>query len=77
MNELSLMIKNILDMECEHIKKGIVSKEFAGVAIDALLNGLIIEEKTENDIKSNQLIKYLAKWCKIYIENVDINGIQK
>ena len=51
MNELSLMIKNILDMECEHIKKGIVSKEIAGVAIDALLNGLIVEEKTENDIK--------------------------
>lgn len=72
MNELSLMIRNILDMECEHISKGIITKAYAGEAISALINGLIVEERTENDIKANQLLKYISKWCKIYIENIEV-----
>ena len=34
MNDILIMIKNILDMECEHIRKGFISKEFAGQALE-------------------------------------------
>lgn len=72
MNEFSLMIRNMLDMECDHISKGLITKEFAGNAITAFISGLMVEEKTENEVKSNQFLRYISKWCKIYIENVEV-----
>ena len=53
MNEFSLMIRNMLDMECDHISKGLITKEFAGNAINAFISGLMVEEKTENEEKQS------------------------
>lgn len=72
MNDITLMIKNILDMECDHIKKGFITKEFAGNAITAFIEGLFQEGKTESEIQLNKLLKYYCSWCKLYIENVNI-----
>lgn len=74
-NDLTIMIKNILDMECEHIKKGLITKEFAGNAITAFIGGLMLEGETEDEIKCNRLLSYWSKWCKLYIENVNIEEI--
>ena len=72
MGDLTIMIKNILDMECEHIKKGLITKEFAGNAITAFVGGLMLKGDSENEIRCNQLLTYWSKWCKLYIENVNI-----
>ena len=72
MNDFSLMIRNMLDMECDHISKGLITKEFAGNAINAFISGLMMEEKTETEIKCNRWLSYLSKWCKIYIENIEV-----
>ena len=40
MDDISKMIRNMLDMECEHIRKGFITKEFAGQAIDAFIQSL-------------------------------------
>lgn len=77
MNEITLMIRNLLDMECEHIKKGFVTKEFASNAITAFIKSLYCEGSNENEIKLNNILEYWCSWCKIYIENVNVDGTQK
>lgn len=72
MNDISIMIKNILDMECEHIRKGFISKEFAGQAIDGFIQSLKVVCDGEDTQKLSNLLDYLSKWSKIYIENVNI-----
>ena len=72
MGELTEMFRNILDMECSHIKAGYITKEFAGNAITAFIEGLMTKGETENEINCNKLLKYWAKWANIYIENVNI-----
>lgn len=72
MNDISIMIKNILDMECEHIRKGFISKEFAGQAIDGFIQSLKVVCVGDDSKPLSNLLDYLSKWSKIYIENVNI-----
>ena len=72
MNDISIMIKNILDMECEHIRKGFISKEFAGQAIDGFIQSLKVVCVGEDSKPLSNLLDYLSNWSKIYIENVNI-----
>ena len=72
MGELTEMFRNILDMECSHIKAGYITKEFAGRAIVAFVEGLMTKGETENEINCNKLLKYWAKWADIYISNINI-----
>lgn len=72
MGELTAMIRNILDMECSHIKAGYITKEFAGNAIASFVEGLMTKGENENDINCNRILKYWAKWAVIYISNVNI-----
>lgn len=82
MGELTEMIRNILDMECSHIKAGYITKEFAEYAIGSFIKGLMTESKTEAEFNYNRLLRHLAKWADIYISNVNIeegaeNGCNK
>ena len=72
MNEITIMIRNILDMACEHIRKGFITKNFAGNAVVAFVNGLKTKGETDVENQLNQMLDYWAKWSKIYIENVNI-----
>jgi len=74
MNELSLMIKNLLDMECEHIYKGYISKEKAKKAIEAFILNFVAEGNTVDIRRANQMIQYWAKWCSLYLDNVEIKN---
>lgn len=77
MNELTLAIKNILDMECEHISKGFITKEFAGQAISSFICGLYQPGDNENEIKCNKLLDYWSKWSQLYIENINVEEKEK
>lgn len=72
MGELTAMFRNILDMECSHIKAGYITKEFAGNAIVSFVEGLITKGDNENEINCNRILKYWAKWAEVYISNVNI-----
>ena len=72
MNEITIMIRNILDMACEHIRKGFITKDFAGDAVEAFVNGLKLKCETDSEIQLNQMLDYWAKWSKIYIQNVNL-----
>lgn len=72
MGELTAMFRNILDMECSHIKAGYITKEFAGNAIASFVEGLMTKGDNENEINCNRILKYWAKWAKVYISNVNI-----
>ena len=72
MGELTAMFRNILDMECSHIKAGYITKEFAGNAIASFVEGLMTKGENENEINCNRILKYWAKWAEVYISNVNI-----
>ena len=72
MDDISKMIRNMLDMECEHIRKGFITKEFAGQAIDAFIQSLKIVCVGEESVMLSKILDYLSKWSKLYIENVGI-----
>lgn len=66
MNDISIMIKNILDMECEHIRKGFISKEFAGQAIDGFIQSLKVVCEGDGPKPLSNLLDYLSNWSMIY-----------
>lgn len=72
MDDISKMIRNMLDMECEHIRKGFITKEFAGQAIDAFIQSLKVVCDGEESVMLSKILDYLSKWSKLYIENVGI-----
>ena len=72
MDDISKMIRNMLDMECEHIRKGFITKEFAGQAIDAFIQSLKVVCVGEESVMLSKVLDYLSKWSKLYIENVGI-----
>lgn len=72
MGELTAMFRNILDMECSHIKAGYITKEFAGNAIASFVEGLMTKGENEKEINCNRILEYWAKWAEIYISNVNI-----
>lgn len=74
MNEIMAMIRNLIDMSCEHIKKGYITKEFAGNAMIAFIDSLKTKGDTDSEIQLNRMLDYWAKWSKIYIENLNIGG---
>lgn len=72
MDDISKMIRNMLDMECEHIRKGFITKEFAGQAIDAFIQSLKVVCVGEESEMLSKILDYLSKWSKLYIENIGI-----
>ena len=74
MNEIMAMIRNLIDMSCEHIMKGYITKEFAGNAMGAFIDSLKTKGDTDSEIQLNRMLDYWSKWSKIYIENLNIGG---
>lgn len=72
MDDISKMIRNILDMECEHIRKGFITKEFAGQAIDSFIQSLKVVCVGDESVMLSKVLDYLSKWSKLYIENIGI-----
>ena len=72
MDEVTNMIKKLLEMEVEHLNRGLITKEFAKNAIVAFIQSLMLPGENEAEKKCNQLITYLSQWAGIYIENVNI-----